>query len=179
MSSTVLTSRPESEFERKYQAFLDTFYRDNGYQPDRINGKENRDGDLYLRRDDKSFLVEEKGLHEHKALAFEIIQDAALLPEAQAVEHGYLVPTNCLGNQFTTKAAVQIWYCEDKGIPYAVYQVGKTNLHKFYADNFGKYRPQPVTKGYGLTYCVFIPWDRLLQQGIAKQIWNAEDDLPF
>lgn len=175
MSSLARTN--EREFEKKYQAFLDRFYRARGFAPERIGGAANRKGDVNLRKNGKSYLVEEKGLRKHEALAFEIIQDARLLARAEAHDGDTVVPANCLGNQFTTAAPAQIWYCEQNEVPCAVYQVITEALRQFYFGRFRDFKAVPVVRGYGLTYCVFIPWGQLLAGNIAKRIWTSEEKL--
>lgn len=175
MSSLARTN--ERDFEKKYQAFLDRFYRARGFAPERIDGAANRKGDVRLRKGGKSYLVEEKGLRKHEALAFEIIQDARLLARTEARDEGHVVPANCLGNQFTTEAPAQVWYCEQNEVPCAIYQVITAALRQFFFENFRDFKAMPVMRGYGLTYCVFIPWGQLLAGNIAKRIWTSEEKL--
>lgn len=161
-----------NEFEDKYRRFLDNLYRENGWEIKRINGVENRKGDLYI----NGILTEEKGLRYDNSMAYEIIQALELFREAEFNYTYCRLPINALGNQYITKAKEQIWYCETGAKPSSVYKVDKTTLDKFYhiSDNFKRFRIHPVEIGYGLTVCVDIPWTTLIMNSVAEQIWNNE-----
>jgi hypothetical protein len=162
--------------ERTYQPLLDKLYTGRGYQIKRINGEANRayDVELIKPEEEKVFKVEEKGLVKTDALAFEIVQDMKMLADLTSIDGGYKIPKNCPGNQFTTKAPIQIWICGTLA-SYTVYQVTTKELHDFYKkpEIFKRYPIKPIPQGFGLTICALIPWYVLEREKIAKKIYET------
>lgn len=153
---------------------LDAFYKKKGEKIERIVGKANRHGDLRI----NGVLSEEKGLRFDEWLAYEIIQAVELLPQTKVNGDIATVPVNAIGNQFTSSAVLQIWICYDNQSPKHIYKVEKQKLDAFYLtkESFEKYDIKKVTKYYGLTLCAKLPWDDLLQIGVATVVWSFDED---
>mgnify|MGYP001036188706 CR=1 FL=1 len=173
-----MSSRTEWDFERRYREFLDELYDEWGFRYERIDGSRNRQGDViwYGKKNGRHgcWLVEEKGAKRHGSLYFEIVQNVELLSEAVVTDSGYWVPFNALGNQFTTEAGCQVWYCEEQKTPSAVYIVGTKTLREFYFEHHREFPLRIPPSGYGLTIYAPIPWKRLLDERIAKLIWTPD-----
>ena len=147
------------DFEHKYQKWLDVFYEKHGYETTRIYGKDNEKYDVLLTKKDKTIKVEEKGAtYFHKDIVIELIQD---------------VQTNNWGWFFKTEAEAILYFYYHEEEPKVLYRVIVPYLRRYFKTEaeHNALRLGFTNKHYGLTLNAYAPWDKLVRQGVASQIW--------
>jgi len=138
-------------FERSCQPFADAFYISRGYKIDRVQGKQNKLGDVYLSKNGSVFLIEEKFLRQELNFMFvEIVQD---------------VKTNNIGWLWYT-GSEYIFYC----MPETQYFCHTERLRNFIREFGDFYKTLISRKGWGQTENKAVDWGTVIHKKIAKKV---------
>jgi hypothetical protein len=135
------------------------WYQARGYTVREVEGKKNREHDLFLERNGRSLRVEEKAEAILRPnFCFELIQD---------------VKTKNMGWIYDLRAdlIIYIFWNVEAVKPFIVYKVNWQTCKTFCLDNLADYPLKINNRGFGLTIFSIIPWRELMHEKIAEIIY--------
>lgn len=165
--------------EETGRAFLDRFYIHKGWHVEkRIEGRENREHEILI----NSIWYEEKCQIFDIWQAYEILQDIETLAKYKICGRYAYIPIYALGNQITSKASRQIWYCQNPKSGHShIYRLHSKQewnwlFEEGHAKDFPLHMVVPEIFGgrkdsRGWTICLKIPWLTLVGASIAEILY--------
>jgi hypothetical protein len=155
----------EFDFERTVRKWTIEFYKQKGFDVKEITGKENRNFDLILSKDGKSYNVEEKALrkmYDVPSFIFEIVQD---------------VKTKNWGWIYDCHADYIFYIFWGENRPIFIYKIIWEKVFHYILGKLDKYPLRISKKGFGLTIFSVIPFQELVSENLAQTIYNDVDEI--
>jgi len=163
------------DLEKKFSLFCDgVIYKGLGHRVEHITSKEEQEkyGDKKLFRTDgtKIYIDEKSSSYLHSDMVIEVEQDL------ETNNHGWW------SKLIWCNALVYGYYDgEDKECPTIVYLVKWNELKKYIVDlhyndahkspKYRTFKLDYTTKGFGITYNIYCPWKKLIEQKIVAKIY--------